>query len=570
MESASVMDLIPFQALRLAGSALSLFAALTRLPGLGTILLNKVKTDNQFHVVRAFASTLDNMPIYLPLRPPTADVVVEHSRLASSFSLNELAKTIIDPPKDGAFHRWTIQDCLRRYRDGTTTPLDVITTVLALIEASNKRSPPLRAFIQVNRELALQEARASTERYASGNPVGVLDGVPIGVKYELDVIGYTASCGTNFVGCGQVATEGALPIARLRRAGAIVVGTTNMHDIGCGTLGVNITHGTPRNPHNDQYMTGGSSSGPAAAVAAGLVPLAIGLDGGGSVRIPAALCGIVGLKATYMRVPFNIQALPTLCNTCPLAGTVQDAALAYAVMSGADPSVKPSLVQPPPFELPPTKDLGKLRVGVFTPYAETAEPSLLRGYRSTMDHLKELGAEVVEVEIPHLIAIHLSHNITSLKEFVDYYDRYPISSFSPDVQINLGVGSVVDALEYLAAQKVRGCAMRVTEELFDQVDIFLTPATAQIAPHLDRDIFKSGLSDLATTTALMRFIILGNMVGISGLTVPVVYDKETNLPISVLLQAIHWNEHKLFEVARHLEAHMPFNEPSVYYSVLNA
>ncbi|CAK4086439.1 unnamed protein product [Aphanomyces euteiches] len=236
-------------------------------------------------------------------------------------------------------------------------------------------------------------------------------------------------------------------------------------------------------------------------------------------------------------------------------------------MSGADPSVKPSLVQPPPFVLAPTKDLGKLRVGVFTPYAE---PSLLRGYRSTIEQLKELGAEVIEVEIPHLNAIHLSHNITSLKEFVDFYDRYPISSFSPDVQINLGVGNVVDALEYLAAQKVRGYAMQVTEEMFDQVDIFLTPATAQLAPRLDRDVFKAGLSDLATTTALMRFIILGNMVGIPGLTVPVAYDMETNLTISVLLQAIHLNEHKLFAVARHLEAHMLSKEPSVYYSVLNA
>ncbi|CAK4321436.1 unnamed protein product [Aphanomyces euteiches] len=141
MESESVMDLVPFQAPRLAGSALSFFAALTRLPGLGSILLNKVKTDNQFHVVREFASTLDNMPVYLPLRPPTADVLLEHFRLASSFSLDDLAKTII---------------------------------------------------------------------------------------------------------------------------------------------------------------LGGT------AMARRLVPLAIGLDGGGSVRIPAALCGVVGLKATYMRVPFNI------------------------------------------------------------------------------------------------------------------------------------------------------------------------------------------------------------------------------------------------------------------------
>ncbi|KAH9071861.1 hypothetical protein Ae201684P_020120 [Aphanomyces euteiches] len=384
MESESVMDLVPFQAPRLAGSALSFFAALTRLPGLGSILLNKVKTDNQFHVVREFASTLDNMPVYLPLRPPTADVLLEHFRLAWRFPSMDHSRLYSVVP------RW--HDDLSPWR---------------------------------------------------------LVSMAVG-RFEFQQLSAVSS-------------------ASKRRTCAF--------------------------------------------------------------RSTSKRCRLCAMLVRWLEL------------------------------------VKPSLVQPPPFVLAPTKDLGKLRVGVFTPYAE---PSLLRGYRSTIEQLKELGAEVIEVEIPHLNAIHLSHNITSLKEFVDFYDRYPISSFSPDVQINLGVGNVVDALEYLAAQKVRGYAMQVTEEMFDQVDIFLTPATAQLAPRLDRDVFKAGLSDLATTTALMRFIILGNMVGIPGLTVPVAYDMETNLTISVLLQAIHLNEHKLFAVARHLEAHMLSKEPSVYYSVLNA
>ncbi|KAF0701479.1 hypothetical protein As57867_008011, partial [Aphanomyces stellatus] len=217
----------------------------------------------------------------------------------------------------------------------TATPLQVISAVLEAIEASNQRTPPLLAIIKCNKEVILQEAHASTERYARGAPIGVLDGVPIAVKDELDVIGYATSAGTSFFDeLNGIATADASPVARLRAEGAIIVGKTNMHEVGLGTFGINTHFGTPRNPYNDQHMTGGSSSGSAAAVAAGLVPLAIGCDGGGSIRIPAGLCGVVGLKATYMRIPFHFQAGPSMANVGPLAATVQDAALAYAIMAG--------------------------------------------------------------------------------------------------------------------------------------------------------------------------------------------------------------------------------------------
>ncbi|CAK4083475.1 unnamed protein product [Aphanomyces euteiches] len=568
-----VMDLVPIQAPRLTGTALSLFAQFTRFPGLGKAVLKKIKKDNQFQHVRDFSATLnDIMPIYVPLRTPSIETTKEHTHLASTFSVQQLADSNVRSQQDeNAFHRWTIQDFTRAYRAGTTTPLQVITAVLDAIEASNTRTPPLLAFVKVNRENALREAQASSDRYARGMTVDPLDGVPIGVKDELDVIGYTTSYGTNFLGGKVPSMLDAGPVARLRKAGAIIVGKTNMHEIGIGTFGINITTGTPRNPYNDQHMTGGSSSGSAAAVAAGLVPVAIGCDGGGSIRIPAGLCGIVGIKATYMRIPFHFQAGPSVAHVGPLAATVQDAALTYAIMSGGDPDLKQSLVQPPPFVLPPSKDLGKLRVGVFPAYVEGSDPKVVDAYQNTVEYLKELGAEIVEVAIPHLRAIHLAHSITILTEISQHLEEHPLHLFSPDTQIALALGKyTIESADFLAAQKVRAFAMRVTEEIFGQVDIFLTPTTATLAPRLEPDVFSAGLSELSLTTALMRFIILGNMVGIPGMSVPVAFDSTTKLPISVLLQANHWNEHKLIHVARLVESKAPSNEPSIFYSVLKS
>ncbi|RHY27161.1 hypothetical protein DYB32_007001 [Aphanomyces invadans] len=556
----NVMDLVPIQAPRLTGLALTLFSKVTSIPIVGKLVLQSIKNDNNFQHVREFAATLTHvLPLYLPMAPPPAEVLVEHTELASSFSIEALADTPIEV-KNGSFCRWTIHDYTSRYKAQTVTPSQVIAAVLDAIDASNALSPPLLAFIKVNRETVIEEAAASTQRYASGIPIG------------LNVDGYTTSFGTSFM--DDLATEDDTPIARLRQAGAIFVGKTNMHEIGLGTFGINIASGTPRNPYNDQHMTGGSSSGSAAAVAAGLVPLAIGCDGGGSIRIPAGLCGVVGVKATYMRVPFHFQGGPSVANVGPLAATVQDAALAYAVLSGADPDLPLSLTQPPPFVLPPSpspKSLAGLRVGVFPAYVDGSAPEIASAFWDTVAFLKEQGATVVDVEIPHLQAIHMSHSITILTEISLLMETQPRHLFSADVQIGLAIGrETLDSLDFLAAQKVRAFAAEAIDLVFDQVDVFATPTTATLAPRLENDVFSAGLSELSLTTALMRYIILGNMVGIPGISVPVAYASGSNLPISMQFQANHWHEHILFDVASHVEAHAVAKRPTIYYSILES
>ena len=165
--------------------------------------------------------------------------------------------------------------------------------MFSAIQRAESKPVKLNTVTQINEPLARKAADASEARWKEGKPLSVLDGVPFTAKEEFDIAGYKTTVGTGFLG-REPATETATCVQRLMDAGAILVGKTNMHEIGIGVTGFNPHHGTPRNPYNLNHHTGGSSSGAGAAVAAGLGPIAIGADGGGSIRIPAAFCGVAG------------------------------------------------------------------------------------------------------------------------------------------------------------------------------------------------------------------------------------------------------------------------------------
>ena len=185
----------------------------------------------------------------------------------------------------------------------------------------------------------IRQAEASAQRFREGRPLSVFDGVPVAVKDELDQVPFPTTGGTSFLG-REPARHDSEVVARLRAAGALLIGKTNMHEVGINPIGLNPHHGATRNPWNPARLTGGSSSGSAAVVAAGLSPVAIGADGGGFIWIPAALCGVVGRKATWTRISEH-GVLP-LCWTAghdvgPIGATVRDVASAYAVIAGPDP-----------------------------------------------------------------------------------------------------------------------------------------------------------------------------------------------------------------------------------------
>jgi Asp-tRNA(Asn)/Glu-tRNA(Gln) amidotransferase A subunit family amidase len=199
------------------------------------------------------------------------------------------------------FLYWKIRDFAHAYRSGITTPSVVAEHVIAGVEEWNNKKPPMPMLIYFNADDLRRQAEASTKRFEQGNPMSILDGIFVAIKDDIDCFPYPTKGATTFFDQIHTVEKDAVCVARLRKCGVIFIGKANMHELGLGVTGNNPNYGTARNPHSVDRYTGGSSSGPAALVSSGLCSVAIGTDGGGSVRIPSALCGIVGFKTTYGR-----------------------------------------------------------------------------------------------------------------------------------------------------------------------------------------------------------------------------------------------------------------------------
>lgn len=212
---------------------------------------------------------------------------------AESVPLNELP-THNPGRRPGDFQFATIHDYHNAYKNEKTTPEEVGERVIEAIADSNSGDRPLNAISNSIAEEIRKQAQASAKRYAEGRTIGPMDGIPVAVKEEINVVPYPTTLGTAFI--DKTAEYDATIVARLREAGAIIIGKANMHEIGIGVTGFNPNAGTIRNPYNLDHYPGGSSSGSGSVVGAGIVPVALGADGGGSIRIPASLCGVVGLN----------------------------------------------------------------------------------------------------------------------------------------------------------------------------------------------------------------------------------------------------------------------------------
>ncbi|HNB42453.1 MAG TPA: amidase, partial [Anaerolineales bacterium] len=384
----------------LAGGVLKLFASLVE-GSLQSALIPSLFESAGLTWLRK--QQIDEAPTYLPIHYvgelQTKDAAIPETQWPAM------------PSQTSGFQFASIFDFAKAYRAGTTTPEEVAKKVLDAIEASDKSDAPLRAFIVVNRDEVMRQARESTERFKNGKPLSIFDGVPVAIKDEIDVTPYPTTVGTSFLGKSP-AKEDSEVAARLRKAGAMLVGKTNMHEIGINVFGLNPHHGTTRNPYNTAHFTGGSSSGSATAVAAGLVPVAIGADGGGSIRIPAAFCGLVGLKATFGRVS-EYGAFPldwSVAHIGPIAGTATDVTLTYALLAGPDLKDEVSLHQPlPTLESWDNVNLKGLKIGIYRPWFEHAEKEVVDACTAMLKKFEEMGCEIKEIVIPNLEANRVAH-----------------------------------------------------------------------------------------------------------------------------------------------------------------
>lgn len=549
---------------KLSGASLRFFARVLDNRWMRKLLLPRLLKDGGFD--KLLTISVEDVPTHLPI------AYTAHGATGGGHNgplpLDVLENLKEESDSELPFH--TAHDYIEAYRLGRTDPVDVAQRILDAICSSDEGPTPLRAFIANNREDLMQQAEESAKRLREGNPRSLLEGVPIACKDEVDQVPYPTTVGTSFWGHTAAVEDGTI-VARLRAAGALLIGKTNMHEIGINPTGANAHHGTARNPYNVQHDPGGSSSGSAAAVAANLCPIAVAADGGGSIRIPAAFCGLVGLKATYARISEHGAA--PLCwsvgHLGPVAPTTADAALMYAVIAGADPKDPNTLHQPPPdLENWNNTDLSGLTMGIYRPWYTHATPDIVAACDEQVRHFESLGATVQEIEIPMLDEMRLAHAVTILSEMATSMEQFPehTGSFSPTVRINLHVGRAMQAKEFIHAQRIRTRAQKIFDEVLKDVDVIVTPSSGIVSPRIPQND-AHGWSDLSSVTESMRFIFPGNLVGLPAITFPVGYTAE-GLPIGMHLMGRAWQESLLLRFSYASELRVKRQTPQHHHTIL--
>ena len=576
-------DLESLKLPKLVGLPLRLFAAALDHKATRALLLPSLLAQGGIPKLRAqrpggdptfypLASAAAGAAPYPPLTPAEVDAAMGEAAGRETVPSSEEAGSgaAIGPSARPAGRYATICDYAAAYRAGATSPLEIAERVLKAIAAGDAADPPLRAFIANDRDDLISQARASAGRHRAGRPLSLLDGVPVTIKDELSQAPYPTFVGTSFLGSGPAADSSC--VARLRAAGALLIGKANMNELGLDPSGFNAHYGTTRNPHNPAHDPGGSSSGPAAAVAAGLSPVALGCDGGGSIRIPAGLCGVVGLKPTFGRVSeAGVFALaPSVDAIGPIGATVADVVLVYGLIAGPDPADPRSLAQPP-VELAgwSNADLRGLTLGIYAHWFHHAEPAVVEACKAMALHLAEAGARIVEVEIPGLDAMRVAHAVTIISEITAnlHAHREPMRTLGAPPRITLALAHGFQASDYIVAQRVRTQAIAAFERALTQVDAILTPTTAITAPRIPAGGERAGWSDLGATTEKMRFAFPSNLTGHPAISFPAGYDP-AGLPVGMQAIGRYWDERALLRIASAAEAAVERRRPAVFFSLL--
>jgi len=568
MESpeASLYDLYSVKMPRLAGSQLRLLIRLVENPITKGALINRLLTNGGIMGIRQLK--IDDPPTF---QPPSANQVFEMSQAGVKQDDIEHLVGKISGLQRG-FEFTTIRDYAEAYRSGKITPEEVAERFFEAVESSEAHSPPMKFFIAIHREDVLTQARQSTRRYQEKQPISLLDGVPVAVKDEFDMIPYPTTVGTRFLGTSNVAQDATI-VARLRSCGALLLGKTNMHEIGIGVTGLNPHHGTVRNPYEPGYHTGGSSSGPAAAVGAGLCPLAIGADGGGSIRIPSAYCGVVGLKPTFGRLS-EFGAAPlcwSVAHTGPIAATPVDAAIGYALMAGVDP-YDPNTSRQPEVTLEGfnRSDLRDLKIGVYWPWFRHATAEVVSACEKLVVDFQELGAELIQINLPELELARVAHLIIISSEINTALGRYHQEhrkDYGLEARLNLSLARAMKPQDYIISQRIRTRTIDHFQRALAKVDVILSPASAITAPPIKPDALPDGESDLTVLTEIMRFATPANLTGHPAISFPAGYDSN-GLPIGLQVIGRYWQEHILLRMANVAARLVERREPKVFYKLL--
>ncbi len=466
----------------------------------------------------------------------------------------------------------TVCEIAHAVRNGQLTAREAVFEALCKIKELN---PQINAFVEVWPEEALKRAEEIDARRAKGEKLGALAGVPVGIKDNILYKGHKATCCSKML-ANYVAPYNATVVEKLLAADAVIVGRTNMDEFAMGSSNQTSVYGPAHNPIDFDRVPGGSSGGSAAAVAAGMVPAALGTDTGGSVRQPASFCGVVGIKPGYGRISrYGVVAFSSGADQVGvLTADVKGAALMLEVLCGRDKNDSTSLEDPvPAFSQNFTPDIKGLKVGLPKGFLDDLDAEIKEKILQAAQKMKNLGADLVEVEVPHakysapcyyiITSAEASSNLArfdgirygySDKNAKDLNDQYESNRapFGWEVKKRIIIGSTALRAEnykecYLQAVKVRELIKRDFAEAFKKADVILTPTSPTTAftlgAHKDNPLAVY-LADLYTCQ--------GNIGGLAGISVPCGNDK-LGLPIGLQFYGPILQEEKILNAAYHFE-----------------
>ena len=448
----------------------------------------------------------------------------------------------------------TILEAAQALRKRTVSSAELTKAALDSIHALN---PKLNAFITITEDSAHAQAKAADAEISRGADRGPLHGIPVAVQDVFETRGVRTTCGSALFK-DNVPGRNAAVVEKLAAAGAVLVGKTGLHELAYGITSNNPHFGTIRNPRDPDRIPGGSSGGSGAAVASGMVFMAMGSDTGGSIRIPAAFCGTFGLKPTSGRVSrYGVMPLDfSLDHMGPLARSARDAAVTLQSIAGFDRRDETSSRESVDTYLPPERcSIRGVRIGLPENfYFERLDPDVDAAVRRMAKSAESLGAHIIPVRAPDIPALNTVGRIILLAEASALMEKYldRRDRFGADVLALLDQGRLLPATDYVNAQRLRRVMQRDFARLWQQVDCLFTPTTPMAAPRIGETTAQLGDQTEDVRLAATRLVRGINVLGLPALSMPCGPDRR-GLPLGLQIIGRPFDEALILRVAAALE-----------------
>ena len=428
----------------------------------------------------------------------------------------------------------------------------------AALQRIHRLQPKLNSFITITEEEGWQAAVRAEDEIQHGHYRGPLHGIPISIKDLFATRGVRTTAGSKILG-NWIPDHDATAVAKLHEAGMVMIGKTHMHEFAYGVTSDNPHYGPARNPWDVTRVPGGSSGGSGAAVASSQCAASLASDSGGSIRIPSAVCGVVGLKPTYGRVSRH-GAIPlawSLDHVGPITKTVEDAAIVLSAIAGPDPKDPSSSPRPvPDYQKEMVGDIRGLRVGIpLHFFFDHVDPEIGRAVNAAIRKLEALGMKAVEIDIPGLENCAAMEAHINLAEAASYHEQYlkkQADAYGPGVRTDLEAGRFLLATDYVKSQRGRAWLQRHFNEALEHADIIVSPTVPVFPPVVGQVWVQSGDLREHIIDAFLRFNIPYNLTGLPAISVPCGFSS-AGLPIGLQIAGRAFEEATILKVAHAYE-----------------